>query len=293
MAESDQFIGNAGAWRALETALRNGKPAQAYLFEGPEHIGKTTLALKFAAEILGVQTIQEVFGHPDFLFLGEDKCELSTAAVRDLQKNLSLYPYSAAHKVAILAGVEEASLSAANALLKALEEPVPSSVLILLTSDLSGVLATIKSRCQIMSLRPVPQAVLQKALLSRHPAGEKIVELSFGLPGLALTYAENPEMLEAALNCRQLAEKIDALGVVERLRLAENQAGESRAQVLISLSGFIAMFRAKLLGGMREGSQEEVRRQQARLVVAVALREEVLRGQVNLRLALENFYLNL
>lgn len=293
MAVSDQFVESGGAWSALQKMLASDNLAQAYIFEGPTHVGKSTLAQRFAAEILALKEADKVARHPDFLLLGGDEEEISADAVRGLQKTLSLYPYSASKKVAVLTAVEIMNASAANALLKVLEEPSATSILILLTADVERVLPTIKSRCQIFSLRPVGAEKLRREILSKHPDAEKILAVSLGLPGLAVEYAQDAEKLNEAWRWREAAGEVSTWNAVEKLHAAESWASESRGKILSYLNTLIVVWRENLLSHLHSGSVAEVYQARNHLVAAMILSQEVRSRNVNLRLALENFYLNL
>jgi len=79
---------------------------------------------------------------------------------------ISLSPYSASHKVAVIVDGDKIRAEAANALLKTIEEPPDKSILILLVENLAGVLPTIISRCQIVRLAPPPAAILIQSFLA-------------------------------------------------------------------------------------------------------------------------------
>ncbi len=144
-----------------------GRTAQAYLFSGPPAIGKRTLARAVAQRLvcLAPEATRRPCGHcracrlvaadawPDVHMLG---APLRIEAVRELQHDLALAPNESPHRVAIVPEVELATLGAANSLLKTLEEPPRQVVLLLTTADPGAVLPTIRSRCQVLPLRPLP-----------------------------------------------------------------------------------------------------------------------------------------
>ena len=167
MSFQNTIIGNEQIVDMLERSYRLGKLSHAYLFDGPEHIGKKTLALAFCKLILqngstreyGANNIEE---NPDLVILrpDEDKKQIIIEQIRDLQKKLSLFPYSAKYKVAIIEQADMMSKSAANSILKTLEEPSSTTILMLLTSNSVNLLDTIKSRCQTLKFLPVKRKVL-------------------------------------------------------------------------------------------------------------------------------------
>ena len=92
---------------------------------------------------------------------------LKVEQVRELQQTLSLMPYEAAYRVALLLRFQEANANAQNALLKTLEE-APARVVLLLTADSpESLLPTIASRCEVLRLRPLAVERLESELLAR------------------------------------------------------------------------------------------------------------------------------
>ena len=103
--------------------------------------------LKLAENFLGKTTIN----HPDF-FLLEDQSSIKISHIRELQHQLSFKPYSAPFKVAIINEADKLTLPAQHALLKTLEEPPASSIIILTAPQKEVLLPTIISRCQIIQI---------------------------------------------------------------------------------------------------------------------------------------------
>lgn len=138
----------------LENVLAEDHLAHGYLFAGPEGVGKRTIALELSAELLNTE-IKENFFHPDFFEI-DGKDGIKIEQIRELTYKLSLRPYSAKYKVAIIDHAEEMTLEAANALLKSLEEPKSYTVIILITSNPNKLPKTILSRVQKINFGLVP-----------------------------------------------------------------------------------------------------------------------------------------
>ena len=104
------------------------------------------------------------------------------------------------YRIALLLQFERANASAANALLKLLEEPPPQVVLLLTAESPERLLPTIVSRCEILRLRPQPPAVIQAGLEDRWgltpDQAELLARISNGRPGYAHQLAERPALLE-------------------------------------------------------------------------------------------------
>jgi len=202
-------IGHEWAVEHLARALRHRRTRHAYLITGPSRIGKTRLALAFAAALncTGENppcgecracklTLKGV--HPDVTIVdsGQEGGTLKIDDVRDLQQVLSLRPYEARYRIAILQRFHEANPAAANALLKTLEEPGPSSVLILTADNADALLPTIVSRCQPLHLRPLPVEQVRAALERERgidpDTAQALAQLSAGRIGWALAACDDP-----------------------------------------------------------------------------------------------------
>jgi DNA polymerase-3 subunit delta' len=125
---------------------------------------------------------------------------IKVGQIRSLQHSLSLTPYEARYRVALLLNFQYANPSAQNALLKTLEE-APTQVILLLTADSAdNLLPTIASRCEILRLRPVAVETLSDALQTHWKVPLKearlYASLSNGRAGLARRMVLDPSILE-------------------------------------------------------------------------------------------------
>jgi len=125
---------------------------------------------------------------------------LKVEQIRELQHQLSLSPYEASSRIALLLRLEEANDNAQNALLKTLEEP-NEKVVLLITADMAeNLLPTIPSRCEVMRLRPAPVNELASALIKREnispEKAQLIAHIAGGRPGFACHLLHEPELLE-------------------------------------------------------------------------------------------------
>ncbi|HEY2227488.1 MAG TPA: DNA polymerase III subunit delta' [Xanthobacteraceae bacterium] len=191
--ESLQWFGNEEAECALLDAYRGGRMPHAWLIGGAPGIGKATLAYRMARFVLAhpdastpeVQAARSLAlpvderavrlvsaqGHPDLLVLerrpGESGALRTVIAVEDVRR---LVPFlgstagEAGWRVVVVDSADELNAAGANALLKLLEEP-PQRCLFLIVSHAPGrLLATIRSRCRRLLLRPLAPADISRAV---------------------------------------------------------------------------------------------------------------------------------
>jgi DNA polymerase-3 subunit delta' len=137
--------------------------------------------------------------HPDVHLVSPDRDRIKIEAVRDLQRAISLSPVEGLYRVCVISRIDVATPSAANCLLKTLEEP-PERVILILTADrLESLLPTIVSRCQVLGLRPVPTGVIVSALKVRGldaPYARLLAHLARGRVGWAVEASRDKRVLE-------------------------------------------------------------------------------------------------
>jgi DNA polymerase III subunit delta' len=189
------FFGHAEAEAALLAAYRSGRVPHAFLIAGPQGIGKATLAYRMARFVLAhpdpasreVQTATSLAigaddpvtrriaaqAQPDLLILERtfnDKGVLhKQIAVEDIRKSVAFFGSTAGEggwRIAIVDAVDELNRAGANALLKVLEEPPERALLLLVSHSAARVLPTLRSRCRIVTRRPLADADVARAVAS-------------------------------------------------------------------------------------------------------------------------------
>lgn len=170
----DQILGHERQKEILRRALANGKIAHAYLFSGPDGIGKRLMAMALARAIVCLE--QRGCGHcracrkidhqnhPDLHILEPDGNSIKIEQVRILQRDLNLKPLEAPRKICMIEQADAMTVGAANALLKTLEEPRGDTLIILLSAQPNRLLETIRSRCQPLPFTRHPNSRIQAEL---------------------------------------------------------------------------------------------------------------------------------
>lgn len=186
MNKNWNIIGHEWAVEMLKKHVASGTARHAYLFAGPPGLGRRSLALRFA-QALNCQTSLEpgipcgqcrdcrqieAMQHADLHVIqavGEDGNSklggiLKVDQIRDVRRFLTYKPYQSNYRVALFLRFQEANESAANALLKTLEEAPSYAVLILTADSPEQLLPTIVSRCEVLRLRPLKIEEVRQAL---------------------------------------------------------------------------------------------------------------------------------
>jgi len=185
--------GHDGVRQQFHRALDLGRLSSTFLFIGPAGIGKSLFAVKLAQALLcethseedlepcgycpACQQV-EARSHPDLVIVSKPKdrsfipIELFIGdrdhRMREgLCHSIALKPYRGGRKIAIIEDADYLNQEGANCLLKTLEEPPPKSMLILIGTSEQKQLPTVRSRCQIIRFRPLPEATVADLLVSR------------------------------------------------------------------------------------------------------------------------------
>lgn len=268
------LLGHDWAETLLRKHIASNEARHAYLFTGAPGIGRRSLALAFASALNCIQPPQPggFCGEcricrqtarmqlPDLSIVAPESAggAIKVAQVRELQRALSLTPYEARYRVALLLDFQLANASAQNALLKTLEE-APEKVILLLTADATdSLLPTISSRCEILRLRPVSVVALEEALRSRwNLAAEKArlyAHLASGRAGAALRMDSDAELLEK--RAAWVEELLRLLPLNRRERLAAAEAlSRSRDPLRLMLQAWLSFARDLLLAASGAESQ--------------------------------------
>ncbi|MDO8886422.1 DNA polymerase III subunit delta' [Candidatus Oleimmundimicrobium sp.] len=228
VASWNDIFGQTEAVSKLKHFVSSGNLNHAYLFIGPQGVGKHTTAKVFASAInceakgcgkcsCCVKIINET--HPDVFQVVPEGNFITIEQVREIQKEANLKPFEAGFKVYLIDEVEKMTLAAANALLKILEEPPVDVIFILITSNLDGVLPTIISRCCQIYFRSIATEVIIDEIMCRYKIDKDRVELvarvSGGIFGNVVELLNSNRKLKRRESVLYLAEKLKRLDALE------------------------------------------------------------------------------
>ncbi|CAB3389223.1 DNA polymerase III subunit delta' [Kyrpidia spormannii] len=238
MNDRDGVEQSGGGWFQLRRWLRRGEWAHAYLFVGPETGDQDQAAEYLASGILCEDRANPPCGfcpscrrlahgnHPGLVQVYPDGQSIKIDQLRELQRFFSLRAIERENRVYIIHGADRMTPEAANSLLKFLEEPAPGTVGILTAKRLEGVLATVRSRCQVLRFSAPRPEVLYREWTSRG-VGEEMARL-FAYLGLSDSGSGEDADKEAdGENPLDIAVFADIAGwVVEWVQAVEEQKGK-------------------------------------------------------------------
>ncbi|WP_257463408.1 DNA polymerase III subunit delta' [Archangium lipolyticum] len=234
-------VGQPRAIDALQAALRSGSVHHAYLFAGPEGVGKELAAIGLAQALTCPDKPNEGCGscdgcsriakgsHPDVTWLmpdaerverglagrsdfsGTPSREIRVEQIRGLLERISLRGLESKRKVAIVVDAHTLNQQAQNAFLKTLEEPPSDTTLILLASAPDKLLPTIRSRCSKVYFGPLPVELISQRLQKERKLEPQTAELAAVMAGGSLGRA-------MALDLDALAARKEVISGFEALK---------------------------------------------------------------------------
>ena len=267
------FIGNSNIKDYFEKIVERDSLSHAYLFYGPQGVGKKRLAFKISELIAGPAA-----SNPDLRVIDKEKDEIHIADIRELKNFIHLTPFGK-YKIVIINNAHNLGHDASNALLKILEEPPGRSILFLISHLPKLLLPTVASRCQPVRFKPLKEEQILNHLIAackiKKDVAETCSKLSNGSLGLALELADNFVGFQKNIN---LLNKLMKADFKERFETAKKISASP--EDLRKMAGDWFVYSASLTD---KKLAKEI----------LHLNNIFSRPQFNHRLALENFMIKL
>lgn len=230
------IVGHQKIRERLKKLAAENKISQSYLFFGPESVGKSLCAKDFAYNLVSQQDFHSSDDQPHPL----DVCiikpqtetkrgvvkqkSISAEEMRDALIFLSRFPANGKFRVVIVEDAHKLSHTAQNVLLKNLEEPNSTSVIILVTHEIGSIIPTILSRVEKIRFDYVSVDEMESLRTVLSESENKNIAqffFSLGRPGMILRAARQPENFSEEREKLSRLFKLSSLGLSERLQLAE------------------------------------------------------------------------
>lgn len=249
-----EVYGHDWAAEFIRKSMAHDRIRQSYLITGPPNIGKTQFANTFAMALncehpdmlarpcYECRSCRLVMSgnHPDLVYseLDANTGALKIEEIRSVMQRIALKPYQSRYRIALIGDFDHALERSQDAFLKTLEEPPPHAMILLMTQSLEGIMPTILSRCQVISLRPVAADDLTAVLIERYGAEEAqaklLARISSGRIGWAIRALREPSVLEDRTAALSLLEDIVRMNRFERFKTAE-ALSKDKASMLATL----------------------------------------------------------
>jgi DNA polymerase-3 subunit delta' len=221
--------GHDAALREWRAALAGPRMHHGWLLAGKRGIGKIEFALEAARELVAEPGVRQPNEHPDIIVLThlpkdekeeakraegkpfEVKRNITVAQIREMQQRLTTRPTLGNRRAIVIHPADDLEKSAANALLKSLEEPPQGSFFLLVAHRPGRLLPTIRSRCRVLRFADAPDAEVEAFLGREAPQANAetramAIGAAGGSPGMALEFVEHDLAPLHRLMTRILAE---------------------------------------------------------------------------------------
>ncbi len=317
------ILGQEMPIKIIQNAIKREKCAHAYLFVGPEGVGKKSTAFAFACllncknriaidskgekhefngdnldlqdiniydscgECISCKKIKKGI-HPDVSFIYPEKKDIRINQMRVLKYQAQFKPMEGRWKVYIIDKAHMMNKESANSVLKLLEEPPDKVLIILIAQNKYGILPTIISRCQVIKFNMLPSDLIIRSLKEKYNIEEKkalfFSRLSHGSIGKAFSCYEE-KMDETKKKADSLISKINKGDFISLFSESEKLSFSKEKEELKKILNIMIVF-------YREKMYENPASEYIRILEVILQTKESIKRNINVGLALDEMFLN-
>jgi len=247
----NDVLGHSRPLSIIQAYLENNRFSGAFIFSGPEGIGKKLIAKIIAQELnclaesnrpcencaSCLKTQKEE--HPDLHLIQNGQSQIKIEDIREILRQANMRPYEGRSKVFIIDNAHKLTVEAANSLLKVLEEPPNDVLIILITHKPQNIIKTVLSRCKAIKFSPLIRSELETVLVENYGVDKTTAHFlayyAEGRLGLALKLKDTPLLQEK--------NKIFDSFILSSKPLEHNIMSQSKEQLSVSLNILASWFR--------------------------------------------------
>jgi DNA polymerase-3 subunit delta' len=237
----ERLVGQDAAVKLLRDAVASGGVGHAYLFVGPEGVGRELAAIALAAALncpdggcgecpVCAKVLRRA--HPDVWMIEAQGAQILVDQVREVRMSAYRSPLEGRSKVFVIEDAHRLNPAAANALLKVLEEPPGDVVFVLVTASPEDLLPTVVSRCRRVDFHPLGPAEIRRVLVDHHGADPALADWAARAGGdlsRALRFVKDPDAPDRRAGHVEIPGRLVRGGVGEAISVAAEIAQEADA----------------------------------------------------------------
>lgn len=305
MVAMKDFAGNSATIKYLEQAVTSGELSHAYLFCGPQSVGKTRAGSYFAKMLLCESSspsscdgcpsckLFDSGNHPDFFHIDNDSVLVDD--IRELVGSLELKPYRGKNKVALISHAEKLTNQALNAFLKTLEEPNEHTIIILTTENKKNLLPTIVSRTRTINFGLMTEKgvfeLLNGDLGVIKENALKISKLSAGRIGIAIELATDTDRITEITNLvEEFNKTYRSQDIYEKISYAD-RFSKDKDNLMNKLQNIELANRGELLAHDLSLQGKNKANSIVNMLDKIAKTKEMIAGNANAKLVIEGLLL--
>lgn len=286
------IIGHQKIKNYFERIINQNNLAHAYLFAGPENVGKFTLASWIAQKLINQEDINS---HPDVLIIKPEikeehgkikELSITIDQIRKLKERFSLSPFQSQYKIAIIDQADRLTPQAQNTCLKLLEELKDcKNLIILVTSHPHLILPTIISRCQIINFGLVDSGEMNKITNDN-----QLINLSWGRPGRLIKLIKDKNQSEEYLQYFQLWSSLKQKQIWDKFKKIQT-ISQDIFKTKNFINTWLILNRQELIERIKDNDLAAAERNLNNIHYLISAYSLLSKSGLNVRILLENLLL--